>query len=177
MGCRSAERLFSQYLDGELLDADERRLLAHVAVCDACRSLFHAYRRVDGVLMVRRPTIDLDATFTSATMAVLPPTMATRLPNDRSLAVAVLGYLLIAWSAIAFFAADRRTMLGDVVGDAGQMATIVMQAFSTIAEYGNASVADGLSAITTAAGAVLFLDACAIVALYGVLRRNRHAAP
>jgi len=171
--CSWCEERFERFLDDDLPRAERAGVLAHIAACAACASLFEELRVVDALLL-QPSAIEPGPDFTAATMAdirALPPPSA---PSSRLPAYLVC-YLVGAWCLVAAaFVLARHRMLDAGLALRDVALTVVVAVagvFHVVVHLGDRGDA---GTWTTLAGGVVVAY---VMLLLSLLAARRYAAP
>jgi anti-sigma factor RsiW len=168
MRCSSCEPLLDQYLDRVLSPRVMQRVAVHLQTCNACQTLLHELRSVDGLLLgAKQP--ELPPNFTFALMAEVrsqPVVRRRRVPAWAMLAA----YLVCAWAAAAAFIAVPGGHWPEIAAAVG-----AFQHLSAWRVAGNLlhAVAPATPLVAAGVGAVLSLDVAMFVALFVFYRSVR----
>jgi anti-sigma factor RsiW len=168
MRCSSCEPLLDAYLEGALSRRRAFAVGAHLRACDDCAAFLAELRVVDALLTTARvPGVaaDFTATIVSATAAAAPHSIAR---PRRSLGVALLLYVALAWTLAAFAVVRWHAF-------AGLPQTIATLGRPDLAALGAAAraLAPATPVVAAAGTGVLLLDVLLLATLAYGYRRLR----
>ena len=176
MRCSSSEAYLDAHVDGTLAPARAARLDAHLATCDACRSLAAELRSIDALLLAPR-ILEPQTNLTFAVMAEARALPSPRVRRASPLAIVAV-YIAFAWITIAAFLALGGSSARAMLATIGQTASTGVTAGAALASASARLFGHHTFDVTAAMGALLALDAVvasAIVAVFAY-RRARFAA-